>query len=242
MKKRNKKEIIEWCDGKKFTPKDNFVKDMINNRLKNKNALLLSSEVNTLGGTKYSDLWDKCHKDASFVNLGIEEVPTFNFPALPKLLYEIIEYSEKNQEFNRVKLIEYTLEENRDTYISTSYHFKKENILEEWNKIIEGKLFLPIEKIPIIDYHHYGGLELSYSSDITGSNIIAEISDISIVTTDTTISIYGKINYNKKFWELGLRELTDKNILLVFTRQYFPHDDNTMILSKIERIIKFILN
>ena len=28
----------------------------------------------------------------------------------------------------RVKLIEYTLEENSDTYISTSYHFKKENI------------------------------------------------------------------------------------------------------------------
>ena len=229
MKKRNKKEIIEWCDGKKFTPKDNFVKDMINNRLKNKNALLLSSEVNTLGGTKYSDLWDKCHKDASFVNLGIEEVPTFNFPALPKLLYEIIEYSEKNQEFNRVKLIEYTLEENRDTYISTSYHFKKENILEEWNKIIEGKLFLPIERTSIFN---------NTLDSIDIDNIVANVTDITIEHTDTTISIYGKIEYHRRFYKLGMRDLTERDLKLVFERAYTLLHDGTK-LSNINRILKF---
>ena len=229
MKKRNKKEIIEWCDSKKFTPKDNFVKDMINNRLKNKNALLLSSEITPLGGTKYSDLWDKCHKDASFVNLGIEEVPTFNFPALPKLLYEMIEYSEKNQEFNRVKLIEYTLEENRDTYISTSYHFKKENILEEWNKIIEGKLFLPIERTSIFN---------NTLDSIDIDNIVANVTDITIEHTDTTISIYGKIEYHRRFYKLGMRDLTERDLKLVFERAYTLLHDGTK-LSNINRILKF---
>jgi hypothetical protein len=81
MKKCNKKEIMDW----------------FNSKLKNNNTSLLTSEITPLGGTLGMMYSEKCHKDASFVNLGIEEVPTFNFPALPKLLYDMVEYSEKNQ-------------------------------------------------------------------------------------------------------------------------------------------------
>ena len=230
MKKyKTKKEIVEWCDGKKFTPKDKFVKDMINNMLKNKNTLLLSSEVNPLNNTLGMRYNEKYDKDTSFVNLGIEEVPTFNFPALPKLLYEMVEYSEKNQEFNRVKLIEYTLEENRDTYISTSCHFKKENILEEWNKIIEGKLFLPIERTSIFN---------NTLDSIDIDNIVANVTDITIEHTDTTISIYGKIEYHRRFYKLGMRDLTERELKLVFERTYTLLHDGTK-LSNINRILKF---
>ena len=229
MSPNTKEEIIEWCNSKKFIPKDNFVKDVINNRLKNKNTLLLTSEITPLGRTPYMKYNDKCHKDASFVNLGIEEVPTFNFSALPKLLYEMIEHSEKNQKFNRVKLIEYTLEENRDTYISTSYHFKKENILEEWNKIIEGKLWLPIERTSIFN---------NTLDSIDIDNVVANVTNITIEHTDTTISIYGKIEYHRRFYKLGMRDLTERELKLVFVRTYtLLHDGTT--LSNINRILKF---
>ncbi len=213
MKKCNKKEIMDW----------------FNSKLKNNNTSLLTSEITPLGGTLGMMYSEKCHKDASFVNLGIEEVPTFNFSALPKLLYEMIEHSEKNQKFNRVKLIEYTLEENHDTYISTSYHFKKENILEEWNKIIEGKLWLPIERTSIFN---------NTLDNIDIDNIVANVTDITIEHTDTTISIYGKIEYHRRFYKLGMRDLTERELKLVFERvDTLLHDGTT--LSNINRILKF---
>ena len=231
MKKYNTKEgIMGWCKSKKFTSEDNLIKDMVKNKLKNNNNLLLSGEVKPLGaniGMLYNEKYDK---NISTIKLNVEKIPTFNFPALPKLLYGMIEHQEKkNQKFNRVKLIEYTLEENYDTYISTSYRFKKENILEEWNKIIEGKLFLPIERTSIFN---------NTLDSIDIDNIVANVTNITIEHTDTTISIYGKIEYHRRFYKLGMRDLTERELKLVFRRTYTLLHDGVR-LSNINRILKF---
>ncbi len=71
MKKCDKKEIMDW----------------FNSKLKNNNnTSLLTSEITPLGGTLDMMYSEKCHKDASFVYLDIEEVPTFNFPSITEAI------------------------------------------------------------------------------------------------------------------------------------------------------------
>ena len=69
------------------------------------------------------------------------------------------------------KLMTYVLDKEQDTYKCRQYYFKKENILEKWNKIIEGKLFLPIERTSIFN---------NTLDSIDIDNIVASVTDITI--------------------------------------------------------------
>ena len=123
----------------------------------------------------------------------------------------------------------YVLDKEQDTYKCRQYYFKKENILEEWNKIIEGKLFLPIERTSIFN---------NTLDSIDIDNIVANVTDITIEHTDTTISIYGKIEYHRRFYKLGMRDLTERELKLVFERADTLLHDGTR-LSNINKILNF---